>query len=212
MLRKLSCAEGVGTLQAAGGTHRGTAGTLQSCQRCHNVSPPPPAAGDAPGTVPEPGRSVGHGPERGRDLRGSAAGPALCRPCPSGNWWPHHSPPGPRHQHPSRPSRAGTDPASLPGGCHRHFGASVAGSEQELRSIPAPASPLAAPPERHRGRCGRCGGGWRAPSPSVHPSVRPSVQAGPRAPSESVFPLFKQSLFHTRCQRLPARSRTRQYI
>lgn len=46
----------------------------------------------------------------------------------------------------------------------------------------------------------------------IPPSVRLSIRAGPRVPSESVFPLFKQSLFHTRCQSLPACSRMRQYI
>lgn len=35
---------------------------------------------------------------------GSAGGETLSRPCPSGNWSPHHSPPAARHQHPSRPS------------------------------------------------------------------------------------------------------------
>lgn len=39
------------------------------------------------------------------------------------------------------------------------------------------------------------------------PSVPPSVCA-----ARSVFPLFQRSLFHTRCQSLPTRSRTRQYI
>ena len=62
-------------------------------------------------------------------------------------------------------------------------------------------------PEGHRGamRVLRC-------RPVGTVTLHPSVRAGPRVPSESVFPLFKQSLFHTRCQSLPACSCTRQYI
>lgn len=55
----------------------------------------------------------------------------------------------------------------------------------------------------------RCGPGTSgaACGHSGDPSVRPSVRT-----AQSVFPLFQRSLFHTRCQSLPTRSRTRQYI
>ncbi|XP_074412072.1 uncharacterized protein LOC141731345 [Zonotrichia albicollis] len=127
--------------------------------------------GNTPGAVPEPGRSVGHGPERGRDLRGLSR-----RTDPVPAVWPHHSTPGPTTSTPHVPP----DPASLPGGCRRHFGASVAGSEQELQSIPAPASPLPLllllrqSPAGHR-RLLR----WRpAGTVTLRPSLRPPDRWG----------------------------------
>lgn len=81
-------------------------------------------------------------------------------------------------------------------GGHGWFGAA------SLLQAPAPLS------KGHWVRCGRCGTRPWPLSPSVHPSVRLFIHAGPCVPSESVFPLFKQSLFHTRCQSLPACSRS----
>lgn len=146
----------------------------------------------APPTWPQPRGVRSSPPERPRSAEGSGGGETKCWCVPVGTGHPAAAFPAPPHRHPvpppwpGRPSACPWVTAVLAAGVGSTPPSTTGHQDAERVLQDRPMGTIALrPPLRSLSAC---------------------------VPAESVFPLFQQSLFHTRCQSRPTCSRTRQYI